>query len=26
MKVPIDLMVQARREWEHRTGERWTGK
>lgn len=24
-KVPIDLMVLARREWERRTGERWEG-
>lgn len=24
-KVPIELMVLARREWERRTGERWEG-
>jgi len=24
-KVPITLMVLARREWENRTGERWVG-
>lgn len=24
-KVPITLMVLARREWERRTGERWVG-
>jgi len=24
-KVPIDLMVLARREWERRTGQRWEG-
>lgn len=24
-KVPIDLAILARREWEHRTGERWEG-
>lgn len=24
-KVPIQLMVLARREWEHRTGEKWRG-
>ena len=24
-KVPIDLAIMARREWESRTGERWKG-
>ena len=24
-KVPITLAIIARREWEHRTGERWVG-
>jgi len=24
-KVPITLAILARREWERRTGERWTG-